>query len=199
MSRWAPEPFTSYDEYKHSLGEPGPEDLRAWRDGTGLEESLAHEELLLEDADSPLARAALQTILKTGKRSRFRVLAIVCRKNHTIAEVYRTGGGLVLTGIGPQQIASAHNAGGVLPGHLHPEYGSIGDTEWEYTWEQTRRKNRQQSVVCFVRALWREDGGRATVTMSCRCLTTHFGSDDIERFMKTGKRRVVYDKAAQRK
>lgn len=197
MNMYLPEPYTSWAEYDRAQGRPSREDLQEWRE-TNFERSYAHQEFLMEHVDQPAARAALQPILKAGKLSRFRVLRIVCPKNHTIAEVYRTAGGLVLLGVGPLVIGEAHAAGGVIEGHYDPDFGPVGDHEWSYDWQQTRRTNREQRVVCFLHSLWAEPGGCAVATMQCRCTTARLGRPDIEQYMATGKRRVVHDKSAQR-
>ncbi|WP_436528571.1 hypothetical protein [Actinoplanes sp. HUAS TT8] len=182
-----------YESYRNSQGEPSPQQLREWRATKARSSSFAHQEFLNAGPESLTARDALQVILRSTRRSRFRVLAIVCRRNHTISEVLTTPVGLVLLGVGPLTSVETQPAGGVLASHYHPDYGWMGDTEWSATWEQRRRTNREEPVVCLLEQLRRDEA-----TLQCRCTTAVLDYADIERYLATGKRRVVYAKEVKR-
>ncbi|MEV6306467.1 hypothetical protein AB0M02_44160 [Actinoplanes sp. NPDC051861] len=195
MSPFVPEPFISYEEYKNSLGEPSPEQLRRARMETPDSHSWSHQELLEAGPQSAEASQALRKILTTSKRFRFRRLAIVCRRNHTIGEVYRTAAGLVLTGLGPLDGVEAYAVGGVIEGGYDPEYGYTTATDWDATWEEQRRDSRKESVVCLVEQL---RGPVDDVKLQCRCTTAKLDHQKVMAYLATGKRRVVYQGIAQR-
>lgn len=191
MNMFVPEPFTSYDEYMRSLGNPTPEMLREAA-GTKGHGSFGHQEFVDAGPSSTAARKALQTIARTSRLSRFRELAIVCsKKNHTIGEIYKTAAGLVLTGRGPLTSVEASALGGTLDEHYNPEFGTVGATEWDYTWEQQQRISREEPVVCLVDQLVDH-----VATLQCRCTTAVVRPHDVGRWLASGRRRVVYSVGA---
>jgi hypothetical protein len=183
-----------WNSYLKSQGQPTSEQLRKARE-TPDSFSWAHQELLAAGPQSTEATQALRTILTTSRRSRFRVLSIVCRRNHTIGEIYRTAAGLVLTGLGPLDSVDAYAVGGEIEDHYDPDYGYVSTTPWDATWVEQRRGSRREPVACLVEQL---QGPVDDVKLQCRCTTAKLDHEKVAAYLATGKRRVVYASKAQR-
>lgn len=144
----------------------------------------------VEVPNNPDAATALRPILAAGRLSRFRVLDVACPKNHRIAEVVRTGSGLVVTGKSPEKYVEIERVGGDDEGP-DPD-GVWRSISWEVDFQRTNLSSRAVQACLFLDSLLAE-GRIGSVAMQCRCRTVYLDGAWLTEKIGAGRRRVVFD------
>jgi len=153
------------------------------------------------------ALEALRPILAAGRISRFRLLAVVCRTDHLLAQVIRTARGPVVTGRAPySRIEIEHLGGDSIPAQ---DGDGWVDGAWQYNWQRTRQISRMLSVCVFLDALSdiveprtglgvTENGGTSVtnraIGLQCRCSRVSIVGSWLAAHIEAGRRRVVFAK-----
>ncbi|MEW2382328.1 hypothetical protein AB0873_09580 [Micromonospora sp. NPDC047707] len=190
------------EEYRRSLRQPEDEELAEvaeYRRAKGVR-FVADVTEDLPAPNNSAARDALEPILRMRKGlARTRVLDVVCRRDHRLAEVLRTANGLVVRGDGPATQLQVERVGGdSIP---DPDGGGWMSSSWSYDWQKTVRASRARQICLFLDDLLgrtqyegqREYVVARIVVVQCRCRAARISGEWLNEQIEAGRRRVVFE------